>query len=151
VREPTPPPAADKQLVVVATEEAEQPFRGGLLTTKQQRTQVLSSRDARKEQDEDKDKDDSALRERVYRDASGRKIDMKVEKAEVARKKCEHEEREAQKGDVTLLVRSTIHTLNAYTRINTVSGRSLNFDVFCHARSRCLFITLEHRHSTPEA
>jgi pre-mRNA-splicing factor CWC26 len=95
VREPTPPPAADEQPVVVATEEAEQPFRGGLLTTKHQRTQVLSSRDARKGQDEDED--DSALQETVYRDASGRKIDMKAEKAEAARKKREHEEREAQK------------------------------------------------------
>jgi pre-mRNA-splicing factor CWC26 len=71
VWEPTPPPTADEQLVMVATEEAEQPFRSGLLTTKQQRTQVLSSRDARKEQDKDKDKDDSALQETVYRDASG--------------------------------------------------------------------------------
>ena len=39
----------------------------------------------------------AAAQETVYRDASGRKIDMKVEKAEVARKKREREEREAQK------------------------------------------------------
>jgi hypothetical protein len=80
-----PRAAADEQLVVVVTEEAEQPFCGGLLTTKQQHTQVLSSRDVRKEQDEDKD--DSALWETVYRDALGQKIDMKAEKVEVARKK----------------------------------------------------------------
>lgn len=38
-----------------------------------------------------------AAQETVYRDASGRKIDMKLARAEAARKKREKEEKEAQK------------------------------------------------------
>lgn len=38
-----------------------------------------------------------AAQETVYRDASGRKIDLKLARAEAARKKREKEEREAQK------------------------------------------------------
>lgn len=38
-----------------------------------------------------------AAQETVYRDASGRKIDMKLARAEAARKKREQEEKEAQK------------------------------------------------------
>jgi pre-mRNA-splicing factor CWC26 len=94
VREPTPPPAADEQPVVVATEEAE-PFRGGLLSKKQLRAQ-FSSRDAQREEDDDP-KAMAAAQETVYRDASGKKIDMKLERAEAARKKREREELDAQK------------------------------------------------------
>ena len=96
VREPTPPPPADEQPIVVATEETTEPFRGGLLTKKQLRTQLPSSQGARKEEEDDPEAA-AAAQETVYRDASGRKIDMKLEKAEAARKKREREEREAQK------------------------------------------------------
>lgn len=41
--------------------------------------------------------DVEAAQETVYRDASGRKIDMKLARAEAARKKREKEEKEAQK------------------------------------------------------
>ncbi|KAI9441407.1 Pre-mRNA-splicing factor of RES complex-domain-containing protein [Lactarius indigo] len=94
IREPTPPPAADEQPVVVST-EGDDVFRGGLMTKKQLRTQLPSAHDQRREEE-----DPAALaaaQETVYRDASGRKIDMKLERAEAARKKREREEREAQK------------------------------------------------------
>ena len=94
LREPTPPPPADEQPVVVATEETE-PFRGGLLTKKQLRTQLPSSHGPSNEEEDPEAM--AAAQETVYRDASGRKIDMKLEKAEAARKKREREEREAQK------------------------------------------------------
>ena len=96
VREPTPPPAADEQPVVVATTEEAEPFRGGLLTKNQIRAKFSSSRDARQEEEEDPEAM-AAAQETVYRDGSGRKIDMKLERAEAARKKREREEREAQK------------------------------------------------------
>lgn len=41
--------------------------------------------------------EEEAAQETVYRDASGRKIDMKLARAEAARKKREKEEKEAQK------------------------------------------------------
>ncbi|KAH9975360.1 Pre-mRNA-splicing factor of RES complex-domain-containing protein [Lactifluus volemus] len=91
LREPTPPPPADEQPVVVETE----PFRGGLLTKKQLRTQLPSSH--RPSNEEEDSEAMAAAQETVYRDASGRKIDMKLERAEAARKKREREEREAQK------------------------------------------------------
>ena len=94
IREPTPPPAADEQPVVVSTEEDEQ-FRGGLMTKKQLRAQLPS---AHQRQEEEEDPTAlAAAQETVYRDATGRKIDMKLEKAEAARKKREREELEAQK------------------------------------------------------
>lgn len=99
VREPTPPPAADEQPIVVetTTEEAPPAFRGGLLTKKDLRTQ-LPTFQGRQKDDADGDHEAmAAAQETVYRDASGRKIDMKLEKAEAARKKREREEREAQK------------------------------------------------------
>lgn len=96
VREPSPPPAADEQPVVVATTEETEPFRGGLLTKNQLRAKFSSSRNARQEEEDDPEAV-AAAQETVYRDASGRKIDMKLERAEAARKKREREEREAQK------------------------------------------------------
>jgi len=94
IREPTPPPPADEQPVVVST-EGDELFRGGLMTKKQLRAQ-LPSQDRRLEEEEDPTAL-AAAQETVYRDASGRKIDMKLERAEAARKKREREEREAQK------------------------------------------------------
>ncbi|KAH9067851.1 Pre-mRNA-splicing factor of RES complex-domain-containing protein [Lactarius vividus] len=95
IREPTPPPAADEQPVVVST-EGDELFRGGLMTKKQLRTQLPSARDQQREEEDDPAAL-AAAQETVYRDASGRKIDMKLERAEAARKKREREEREAQK------------------------------------------------------
>ena len=95
VREPSPP-ASDEQPVVVATTEDAESFRGGLLTKDQIRAKFSSSKHARGEEEDDPEAV-AAAQETVYRDASGRKIDMKLEKAEAARKKREREEREAQK------------------------------------------------------
>ncbi|KAI0300172.1 Pre-mRNA-splicing factor of RES complex-domain-containing protein [Multifurca ochricompacta] len=95
VRDPTPPPAADEQPVVVAIEGAE-PLRGGLLTKRQLRAQLPSALNPRQEAENDP-KVVAAAQETVYRDSSGRRIDMELEKVEAARKKREREEREAQK------------------------------------------------------
>jgi pre-mRNA-splicing factor CWC26 len=96
VREPSPPPAADEQPIVVATTEEAEPFRGGLLTKNQIRDKFSSSQNTRLEEEDDPEAA-AAAQETVYRDASGRKLDMKLERAEAARKKREREEREAQK------------------------------------------------------
>ncbi|KAH9965198.1 Pre-mRNA-splicing factor of RES complex-domain-containing protein [Russula dissimulans] len=108
VREPTPPPAPDEQPVVVAAEDTPAgPFRGGLLTKKQlhahlpsyssSSTQDPHKRDGKQRVKEEEEEAVAAAQETVYRDSSGRKIDMKLERAEAARKKREREEREAQK------------------------------------------------------
>jgi pre-mRNA-splicing factor CWC26 len=76
--------------------EEDEQFRGGLMTKKQLRTQLPSAHGQRRDEEEDPAAL-AAAQETVYRDASGRKIDMKLEKAEAARKKREREEREAQK------------------------------------------------------
>ena len=65
------------------------------MTKKQLRSQ-LPSQNRQLEEEEDPEAL-AAAQETVYRDASGRKIDMKLERAEAARKKREREEREAQK------------------------------------------------------
>ncbi|KAI0066993.1 hypothetical protein BV25DRAFT_1796202 [Artomyces pyxidatus] len=90
VREPTPPPAADEQPVVVESA----PFKGGLLTKSQLKAQLPSAQVAKEEAEYAAD---AEAQETVYRDATGRKIDMKAERAEAARKKREKEEREAKK------------------------------------------------------
>lgn len=92
-REESPPIPADEQPVVVS-EEPSQPFKGGLLTSDQLRRALpqkkVKTDDISKEEME-------AAQETVYRDASGRKIDMKLARAEAARKKREKEEKAAQK------------------------------------------------------
>ncbi len=95
IREPTPPPAADEQPVVVST-EGDEPFRGGLMTKTQLRSRLPSAQGRQLEEEKDATTL-AAAQQTVYRDASGRKIDMKLEEAEAARKKREREEREAQK------------------------------------------------------
>ncbi|KAI0346385.1 hypothetical protein BDW22DRAFT_1368878 [Trametopsis cervina] len=92
VREPTPPPPEDEQPQVV--EEESTPFVGGLLTSAQLK-KTLPKNTARKA--ELTNEEIEAAQETVYRDASGRKVDMAAEKAEAARKKREREEREAAK------------------------------------------------------
>jgi pre-mRNA-splicing factor CWC26 len=93
VKEESPPIAADEQPQVVGgvEEEEEQPLRGGLLTKAQLRKTLGSKPKLNAEQT------DEAAQETIYRDASGRKIDTKAEKAEAIRKKREKEEKEAKK------------------------------------------------------
>ena len=75
--------------------EAESTFTGGLLTFRQLRKHLPTTKDARPEKPSAEDV--AAMQETVYRDASGRKIDTKAERAEAARKKREREERESKK------------------------------------------------------
>ncbi|KAI0051345.1 hypothetical protein FA95DRAFT_315622 [Auriscalpium vulgare] len=95
VRQATPPPAADEQPVVADVTTDVAPFTGGLLTSKQLRKHLPTAQVAPEAQEDDEVA--RAAQETVYRDATGRKIDMKAEKAEAARKKREREERDAQK------------------------------------------------------
>ncbi|KAI0032848.1 Pre-mRNA-splicing factor of RES complex-domain-containing protein [Vararia minispora EC-137] len=84
-------PPADEQPVVVNEPE---PFRGGLLTSKQLKER-MPKKDATKHKADPGT--EAAAQETVYRDSSGRKIDMKAEKAEAARKKREREEKESER------------------------------------------------------
>ncbi|TEB34596.1 hypothetical protein FA13DRAFT_1753606 [Coprinellus micaceus] len=84
--EPTP---ADEQPQVVAA-----PFVGGLVTAKQLKKVVPQHAEETTEYTEE---EIAQAQETVYRDASGKKIDMKMAKAEAARLKREREEKEAQK------------------------------------------------------
>ncbi|KAF9223659.1 hypothetical protein BS17DRAFT_705211 [Gyrodon lividus] len=90
-REESPPIPPDEQPTVV---EEEQPFTGGLLTSEQLRKALSKPQLEREEMTRD---DEEAAQETVYRDASGRKIDTKVARAEAARKKREKEEKEAKR------------------------------------------------------
>ena len=93
----TPPPTADElPQIAGVVEDAPSTVSGGLLTKAQLRKKLgpkPSERDKRAEEAEEI----ARQQETVYRDASGRKIDMKAEKAEAARRKREAEEKEARK------------------------------------------------------
>lgn len=96
VREPTPPPTAEELPQIAGiVEDAPSAVSGGLLTKAQLRKK-LGPKSAEKKGREDAE-DIALQQETVYRDASGRKLDMKAEKAEAARRKREAEEKEAQK------------------------------------------------------
>ena len=89
------PPAEDEQPQVVETEE---PFKGGLLTSSQLKKRL--PKNAKKEQQNSAEEDAAeraAAQETVYRDSSGRKVDMAAARAEAARLKREREEKEAAK------------------------------------------------------
>ncbi|KAF8558156.1 hypothetical protein OG21DRAFT_1405723 [Imleria badia] len=86
-REESPSIPLDEQPTVV---DDVRPLKGGLI-----RPEELRKPHAR--QDGVAQEGIEAAQETVYRDASGRKIDMKLARAEAARKKREQEEKDAQK------------------------------------------------------
>ncbi|GAA6061224.1 hypothetical protein JCM10212_002683 [Sporobolomyces blumeae] len=107
-RSPTPPEPEDEQPVVVAP-------RGGLQSASQlraeqerqkaetERKRVLAEKERErkrreaKARGEDDENDGEDPNETVYRDSSGRKIDLKVQKAEEAKRKRQELEREMAK------------------------------------------------------
>ncbi len=91
----TPPPAEDEQPQVVKTEDDE-PFTGGLLTSAQLKKKLPRAKQEKKSAEEEA-AERAAAQETVYRDSSGRKVDMAAAKAEAARLKREREEKEAKK------------------------------------------------------
>ncbi|VDC05716.1 unnamed protein product [Peniophora sp. CBMAI 1063] len=92
IREPTPPPPEDEAPQVVEAEGSG--MRAGLMSRKE-----LQKRMARAEAEKKKNEpeQDEKAQETVYRDASGRKIDMDAAKAEAARKKREKEEKDKER------------------------------------------------------
>jgi pre-mRNA-splicing factor CWC26 len=92
VKEKTPPPTEDEQPLVVSAPAPA--FKGGLLTKAQVAQAIPSVKTSSHEMTKE---EAAAAQETIYRDASGRKIDMKAEKAEAARKKREREAKEAEK------------------------------------------------------
>ncbi|KAF9788526.1 Pre-mRNA-splicing factor of RES complex-domain-containing protein [Thelephora terrestris] len=94
----SPPPTADElpQIAAVVQDAAPSAVSGGLLTKAQLRKKLgpKSTREGKGSEDAEAV---ARQQETVYRDASGRKIDMKAEMAEAARRKREAEEKEAKK------------------------------------------------------
>lgn len=93
-KEVSPPIPADEQPTVVTEEAPEQPFTGGLLTSAQLRKALPKSQPKHEAMTKE---EEEAAQETIYRDATGRKIDVKAARAEAARKKREREEKEAKK------------------------------------------------------
>ncbi|EMD35290.1 hypothetical protein CERSUDRAFT_116091 [Gelatoporia subvermispora B] len=87
----SPSPTPDEQPQVVVQEEPA--FKGGLLTSAQLKKSLPRLKPATSSDPQA----DAAAQETVYRDASGRRVDMAAERAEAARKKREREEAEARK------------------------------------------------------
>ncbi|KAI0764556.1 Pre-mRNA-splicing factor of RES complex-domain-containing protein [Trametes elegans] len=93
----TPPPAEDEKPQVVMQED-EPAFTGGLLTSAQLKKKLPKHRPQEaKRSAEEEAAERAAAQETVYRDASGRKVDIAAEKAEAARLKREREAKEAAK------------------------------------------------------
>ena len=93
----SPPPTADELPQIAGmVEDAPPKVSGGLLTKDQVRKQLGPKHGEKGKRGEDNE-EVARQHETVYRDASGRKIDMKAEKAEAARRKREAEEKEAKK------------------------------------------------------
>ncbi|KAH8105426.1 Pre-mRNA-splicing factor of RES complex-domain-containing protein [Cristinia sonorae] len=91
VKEPESVPADEQPQVVGEPEEEE--FKGGLMTAAQ-----LKKKFGKSAVKEDLTAEEiAAAQETVYRDATGRKVDVAVERAEAARRKREREEKEAKK------------------------------------------------------
>ena len=93
----TPPPTADElPQIAGVVEDAPAAVSGGLLTKAQLRKR-LGPKPSEKEKHSEGAEESARQQETVYRDASGRRIDMKAEKAEAARRKREAEEKETKK------------------------------------------------------
>ena len=97
----SPPPTADElpQIAGVVEDGPSAAAVSGGLLTKAQLRKKLGPKPAEKgnRPAEEAAEELARQQETVYRDASGRKIDMKAEKAEAARRKREAEEKEAKK------------------------------------------------------
>ncbi|KAI0656974.1 Pre-mRNA-splicing factor of RES complex-domain-containing protein [Cubamyces menziesii] len=92
----TPPPAEDEKPQIVETEEPA--FTGGLLTSAQLKKKLPKHKPQEpKRSAEEEAAERAAAQETIYRDASGRKVDIAAERAEAARLKREREEKEAKK------------------------------------------------------
>jgi pre-mRNA-splicing factor CWC26 len=94
VREGEKPSADEDGSNSATTTAAPKPFTGGLLS-RAQIAQALPSAASSKQTISEAEA--AAAQETVYRDASGRKIDMAAAKADAAAKKREREEKEAKK------------------------------------------------------
>ncbi|ELU41933.1 Bud13 domain-containing protein [Rhizoctonia solani AG-1 IA] len=91
-----PEEATPKDEEPQVVEDDDQPvFRAGLMTADQLKKSMPKKKKPTKEEIDEAAA--AAAQETVYRDASGRKIDTKAERAEAARKKREREELEAKK------------------------------------------------------
>jgi len=93
----SPPPTVDELPQIAGVVEDAAPTVSGGLLTKAQLRKKLGPKQSDKERRAEEAEENARQQETVYRDASGRKIDMKAEKAEAARRKREAEEKEAQK------------------------------------------------------
>lgn len=91
-----PPPADELPQIAGVVEDAPSAVSGGLLTKAQLRKK-LGPKPTEREKRLEEAEENARQQETVYRDASGRKIDMKAERAEAARRKREAEEKEAMK------------------------------------------------------
>lgn len=95
--EPSPPPPDEQPQIV----ESSTTSAGGLVSASEMKKRLQKQTEAerkRKGSETAEEREEARIaQETVYRDATGRKIDTKAERAEAARKKREHEEREAQK------------------------------------------------------
>ena len=93
----SPPPTADELPQIAGVVEDAAPTVSGGLLTKAQLRKKLGPKPSEKGKRAEETEEIARQQETVYRDASGRKIDMKAEKAEAARRKREAEEKEAKK------------------------------------------------------
>jgi len=93
----SPPPTIDELPQIAGVVEDAPPTVSGGLLTKAQLRKKLGPKSSGKEKRAEEAEENARQQETVYRDASGRKIDMKAEKAEAARRKREAEEKEAKK------------------------------------------------------
>ncbi|KAI0822897.1 Pre-mRNA-splicing factor of RES complex-domain-containing protein [Trametes gibbosa] len=92
----TPPLAEDEQPQVVMQDD-EPAFTGGLLTSAQLKKKLPKHRPQEQKKSAEEEAAERAAQETIYRDASGRKVDVAAERAEAARLKREREEKEAAK------------------------------------------------------
>lgn len=90
------PPPEDEKPQVVDGSGTTIPFSGGLVSAAQLK-KGLAKKEKKQVETEEEREAARLAQETIYRDASGRKIDTKAERAEAARRKREREEQEAKK------------------------------------------------------